>query len=426
MWNWKLPRLAVVAWLSTSALACGGKQPTERPYRIECDYGVTDPQFRRTMGNLLGPALVEGNSTVTLLNGDAIFPAMLDAIRGARRTLNFETYIYWDGEVGAAFTNALVERAAAGVQVRVMLDSIGGDRIGRKTVKRLREAGVTLVRYHPLRWYELGWTNKVNNRTHRKLLVADGLVGFTGGVGIADEWAGAAQDPEHWRDTHYRAEGPVVWQLQAAFADNWMEATGEVLHGDAFFPPMDAPAGPQWAQVFRSGPEGGSASMQLMYLLSLAAARQHVRIGSAYFVPDELTIDALVAARARGVRVQVIVPGPHIDIDVVRRASRSKWGRLLKAGVEIYEYQPTMYHCKLLIVDDAWVSVGSANLDSLSFRYNDEANLNVLDAKFAGEQIRVFEDDLARSKQVTYQAWRKRPMHKKLWEQFAGMFGWIM
>src|SRR5688500_18720185 len=189
MWNRTLPRVALVVWLSTFALGCGGKRPTERPYRIECDYGVTDPQFQRTMGNLLGPALVEGNSTITLLNGDAIFPAMLDAIRAASETVNFETYIYWDGQVGAAFADALVERAAAGVGVRVMLDWIGGGRVGGKTLRRLRDAGVTLVRYHPLRWYELGWTNKLNNRTHRKLLVVDGRVGFTGGVGIADEWA---------------------------------------------------------------------------------------------------------------------------------------------------------------------------------------------------------------------------------------------
>ena len=411
-----------IAWI---VVGCGGKQPTERPYKIESHYGVADPEFARTMGNLLGPALVGGNATTTLLNGDQIFPAMLDAIRSAERTINFETFIYWSGQVGSDFTDALCERAAHGVKVHIIIDSLGASRMDGKSIKKMTDAGIEWVKYHPLRFYELGWTEKFNNRTHRKLLVVDGKVGFTGGVGIADEWLGDARSPKQWRDNHYLVRGPVVAQLQSAFLDNWMQATGRVLHGEEYFPPLDE-HGQQWAQVFRSGPNGGGESMQLMFLLSLAAARQNIRLASAYFVPDRLTVEALVDARRRGVRVQIVVPGPHIDIEFVRRASRARWGDLLRAGVEIYEYQPTMYHCKQLIVDDLWVSIGSANVDNLSFRMNDEANLNVLDAQFAQEQARAFDDDLGHSKRITYRQWSKRPIGDKLYEGFATLFGWMM
>ena len=217
----------------------------------------------------------------------------------------------------------------------------------------------------------------------------------------------------------------MVWQLQSAFIDNWMETTGQVLHGAKYFPAIEH-AGAQWAQVFRSGPNGGSESMQLMYLLSIAAAKKNIRIGNAYFVPGSLTTDALIEARKRGATVQIIVPGPEIDVKIVRRASRARWGELLQAGVEIYEYQPTMYHCKQLIIDDLWVSVGSANLDNRSFRMNDEANLNVLDPVFAQEQIGIFEDDLAHSRQVTLEQWTGRPAGEKLLESFTSMFGWLL
>ncbi len=395
------------------------------PYHVECKYAVADPQFARTVGNLLGPPIVEGNRVETLVNGEKIFPPMLDAIRSAKRSINFETFIYWRGEVGNTFTDALCERARAGVPVRVMIDAVGaGARLDQGYLRKMRDAGVKLHMYHTLKWYDVTSAERINYRTHRKLLVVDGRVGFTGGVGVADEWSGHAQDAKHYRDTHYRVEGPVVAQLQAAFLDNWMETTGEVPCGDDYFPalkPVDAGGVP--AQVFRSSSQGGSESMQLMYLMSIAAAKHDLRLASAYFVPDKLTIDALVAAKKRGVHVVVIVPGPKIDEKVVRPASRARWGELLKAGVEVWEYQPTMYHCKQMIVDDRWVSIGSSNLDARSFRLNDEANLNVLDAKFAAEQIRLFDEDLKRSKQVTYEQWRHRPLHVRIGELFASMFG---
>jgi cardiolipin synthase len=382
------------------------------------------------MGNLLGPPILGGNQTTTLLNGNQIFPPMLEAIRSAKKNINFETFVYWSGQLGAEFATALSDKARQGVKVHVIIDTIGSNRIDSKYVKQMTDSGVELVKYHPLHWWEIGYDvgfaeDKINNRTHRKLLIVDGEVGFTGGAGIADEWIGDADSPDHWRDTHYMIKGPAVAQLQSAFVDNWMETTGRVLHGEDYFPPLPD-AGQQWAQVFKSGPQGGSESMELMFLLSIAAAEKNIRLGSAYFVPDDLTRQALIDARKRGVSVQIIVPGPRIDVKIVRRASRARWGELLNAGVEIDEYQPTMYHCKLMIVDDRWVSIGSANLDNLSFRTNDEANLNVLDPPFAAEQIRIFDEDLQHARRISYEEWRGRPFGEKLMESTATMFGWLM
>jgi cardiolipin synthase len=248
----------------------------------------------------------------------------------------------------------------------------------------------------------------------------DGRIGFTGGVGIADQWLGHAEDADHWRDSHYRITGPAVTQMQAAFMDNWIKTEAEVLHGEAYFPPVDS-AGPHLAQMFKSSAGEGGESVRLMYLLSITSARSSVRISASYFVPDSLAIETLVSARNRGVTVEIIVPGEHIDTEVVRRASRGRWGPLLEAGVKIYEYQTTMYHCKVMIVDDRWVSVGSTNFDNRSFSLNDEANLNILDAEFAIEQAKTFEADRSRSREITYAMWLNRPRSEKLKEWLAGL-----
>ncbi len=263
---------------------------------------------------------------------------------------------------------------------------------------------------------------RLNNRTHRKLLIVDGRVGFTGGVGIADEWTGDGQDPKHWRDSHYRVEGPVVTQMQSVFMDNWIKATGKVLHGREYFP-LVPPVGDGLAQMFSSSPTGGAESMKLMYLLAITAAQRSIYLASAYFVPDELTRSALVAAAKRGVKVQIITPGKYIDTLTVRNASRARWGELLEAGVEIHEYQPTMYHCKMMVVDERFVSVGSTNFDSRSFAINDEANLNIVDQKFAREQIETFRADLAKSRRITLQEWQDRPVWDKVKEKAASLLG---
>ena len=386
--------------------------------RIDRKYATHDAQFQRTLSVLLGPPVLAGNDVQTLLNGDAIFPAMLAAIRGAQRTITFETYIYWSESIGQEFADALSERARAGVQVHVLLDWLGSLKMEERQLAQMREAGVQIERFHKPAWYHLA---HMNNRTHRKLLVVDGRVGFTGGVGIADKWRGDAQDADHWRDTHYRVQGPVVAQMQAVFMDNWTKATGAVLHGDDYFPAL-APAGTHAAQMFSSSPTGGSESMQLMYLLAIASASESIQLSSAYFVPDELTIQALVDAAKRGVKVRIITPNHLIDSKVVRGASRAVWGPLLEAGIQIAEFQPTMFHCKVLVVDGLLASVGSTNFDNRSFRLNDEANLNVLDQEFAMQQMATFERDWSSSSVVTLEQWRQRPLLEKAAEHASSLF----
>lgn len=379
--------------------------------RLSRQYDSNDPQFRRSLGVLLGPPILEGNKVEVLLNGDQIFPAMLDAIRSAKKTITFETYIYWSESIGKEFADALMERARAGVKVHVMLDFMGSMKMDLAQIDAMKQAGVLVQRYHKPVWWKLA---RLNNRTHRKLLVIDGKVGFTGGVGIADQWRGNAQDKDHWRDTHFRIEGPVVGQIQAVFNDNWLKATGTVLDGPDYFPALK-PAGDMPAQMFSSSPTGGSESMHLMYLMTITAARKTIDLSAAYFVPDDLTIRTLIEAAKRGVRVRILMPGDIIDSDLVKAASRERWGELLAAGVKLAEYQPTMYHVKALIVDDLLVSVGSTNFDNRSFSINDEANLNILHAGFAREQTAIFEDDWKRSNPVTKAEFRERP----LWERFT-------
>ncbi|HYD62296.1 MAG TPA: cardiolipin synthase [Noviherbaspirillum sp.] len=412
--------LAILATLALTLIVINlaeGEKKIDR--HIESRYGVRDPQFLRAMGVLLGPSVLEGNNIEHLENGDRIFPAMLQAIRSAKHTIVFETFIYWSGEVGRAFADALRERAQAGVKVHVLLDWVGSAKMERKLLEKMREGGVRVERYHEPHWYN--WS-RMNNRTHRKLLVVDGLVGFTGGVGIADQWSGDAQDENHWRDSHFRIEGPAVAEFQAVFMDNWMKATGQVLHGPEYFPKIDS-AGSMSAQMFSSSPTGGSESMHLLYLLSIASAEKTLLLSSSYFVPDELAIRALVNAAKRGVRIRIITPGEHIDTEVVRRASRARWGSLLEAGIEIYEYQPTMFHCKVMVVDGFLVSTGSTNFDNRSFRLNDEANLNVYDEAFAGQMTKVFEKDLARARRITLEEWRNRPFQERLIERAASLVG---
>ena len=380
--------------------------------KIEHRYAVADPQFRRELGVMLGPGIVPGNRVTDLQNGDQIFPAMLVAVSAAEKTITFETYIYWSGEVGQKMADALSERARAGVKVNVMIDWAGSLKMEDELLDEMKVAGVVIHLYRPLHWYNIG---RMNNRTHRKLLVVDGRIGFTGGVGIADQWQGKAQDPEHWRDMHFRVEGPVVAQIQAAFNDNWIKATGEVLNGADYFPPLP-PAGSSDAHLFISSPAGGSESMHLMYLMSIAAAEHSIDLEASYFVPDTLITKALLAARQRGVRVRIVLPGPHIDSETVRIASKREWGELLLGKVEIYEYQPTMLHNKLLIVDRELVSVGSTNFDTRSFRLNDEASLNVYDKEFATRMTDVFEQDLKPTKRYTYEMWKQRPFKDKFSE----------
>ena len=395
----------------------GAEKKIER--RIDKAYPLADPRFRHELGVMLGPQFVAGNKVQVLRNGDEIFPAMLAAIRAAEKSITFETYIYWSGDIGREFAAALTERARRGVKVHVLLDWVGSAKMDQSLLDAMTSAGVQVQKFHPPHWSHLG---RLNNRTHRKLLVTDGRVAFTGGVGIAPEWTGHAQDPAHWRDTHFQAEGPVVAQMQAVFLDNWIKVSGDVLHGLDYFPSL-APAGNSEAQMFSSSPNGGSESMQLMYMLVIAAATHTIDLSAAYFVPDDLTLRALLDALKRGVKLRIVVPGPHIDSDAVRNASRARWGELLAAGATIAEYQPTMYHCKVMIVDGLLVSVGSTNFDNRSFRLNDEATLNIHDAAFARDQTAIFEADLAQAKPVSFKEWIARPWRERVAERFASLIG---
>lgn len=408
--------LCLVAGLLISNFV-GGETKIER--RIERLYPLDDPRFMHELGVLLGPPFLPGTQARALLNGDEIFPPMLAAIRSAEVSITFETYIYWSGDIGREFADALAERARQGVKVHVLLDWVGSAKMDDSLMAVMTQAGVQVRRFHPPHWSHLG---RLNNRTHRKLLVIDGRVGFTGGVGVAPQWTGRAQDPAHWRDTHFEILGPVVAQMQSVFIDNWIKVTGDVLHGPDYFPAL-APAGPASAQMFSSSPSGGSESMQLMVLLAVTAASRSIDLAAAYFVPDELTQQALVDALERGVRLRIVVPGKHIDSDAVRGASRATWGPLLAAGAVIAEYGPTMYHCKLLIVDGLLTSVGSTNFDNRSFRLNDEATLNIVDAAFASAQTAAFEADLALAHRVSHAEWQRRPVRERFGEWLASLIG---
>ncbi len=387
-------------------------------YKLEHRYAAGDPQFLRSMGSLVEPGILASNQVTALHNGDRFFPAMIEAVRGAQRSICLETYIYWSGEIGQQFAQALAERARAGVKVHVIIDWVGSRHIDSALLDQMRQAGVEVERYNPLVWYAL---TRINHRDHRKMLIVDGRVGFIGGAGLADIWKGDADAPQHWRDAMFKLEGPAVAQMQAAFLDNWTKTNARVLDGDDYFPEL-RPAGDVPAQVFKSSPREGTEDIRLMYLLCIAAARKSIRLSASYYVPDDLTTQEFIEAAERGVKVEIIVPGAKTDSGIVKHASRGKWGPLLKAGVRIYEYQPTMYHHKMMVVDDVFVSVGSANFGNRSFRLNDEANLNVFSRAFAEQQARGFEEDQRRSREMTYKDWKNRGWWKRFMEFITAPF----
>lgn len=385
---------------------------------IEHANAVNSPTFSRTLENLLGPAWTEGNLITPLENGDEIFPAMLKAIRAAERSINFETFIYWRGNIAVEFAEALSERAQRGIPVRVLLDGIGASTMDEQLIERMRDADVVVEFFRPVSWYNL---DRINNRTHRKILVVDGTIAFTGGVGIGDEWLGDAQDSTHWRDTHFEIRGPVVAQLQGGFTDHWIQAHHEVLQGDIFFP-FIPPAGEMYAQAFNSWGGGGSDTVRTLYLLAISAATQSIVIGTPYFVPDDFLLKALLKAMQRGVTIDVMTTGEHTDSRLVQGVSRIIWGDLLAAGARFYLFDPTLYHTKIMVIDGEFVSVGSTNFDNRSFLHNDENNINVLDKGLAEKILAQFEEDKGRSHEVDYAQWRNRPLRERLVEWWAMLF----
>lgn len=384
---------------------------------IVTDYGVHDAAFTNTVNGLIRPGLVGGNKVEELINGDAFFPAMLADIAKAEKSITFENFIWRTGNISDQFIEALSAAAKRGVKVHCIVDGFGALKFKKRDRKRLREAGVQLEIFNAFRpWNFREW----NFRTHRKTLVVDGTVAYTGGLCIADSWTGNAQDKEHWRETEFRMEGPVVAHIQGIFMDNWTRVRSEVLHGPDYFPDLP-PVGNVLAQAFKSGPVDGAENARLLYLHSIASARKTLRLSHSYMVPDNLAIQMLVDAAKRGVKVEIITPG-HIDMNIVRRAARSRWDKMMDAGITFYEYQPSKLHTKVMIVDDVWVTCGSVNFDDRSFRINAEANANVYDAEFARRQIEIFEADKAKSEFIDPVKFKKRPLRIRFLEHFCALF----
>lgn len=379
---------------------------------------VGDRDFLHAAESLTGAPISEGNDVELLINGDEIFPAFLDSIRGAQRTVNLLTYVYWQGDIAVEIAETLGQRARDGVEVNVLLDWVGSVPMDAGLIDRMRDAGVRVSRFRPPKPYAV---RRLNNRTHRKLLVVDGLVGMTGGVGIADEWTGNAQDPDHWRDTHVRVEGPVVRQLQGAFSENWLEATGDALVGAGYLPAIEPRASGKPAQLVRSSAGVGDTNVEALYFLAIESAQQTLDVTAAYFAPRPAFVDVLCNAAERDVRVRVLVPGSHIDKEFVRTAGRRAYDDLLDCGVEIYEYCPTMLHAKTVVIDGAWSSVGSVNFDNRSFQLHDEATLCLQSEQFARQLEQQFERDLQASEVIDPDQWRKRSLRQRATERAFGL-----
>ncbi len=385
------------------------------PHASLPDLHLGEPSFFPTLEALAGAPIVPGNRVTILLNGEEIFPAIVEAIRAAQRTIAYAQYFYEDGPVAREVAEALGERCRAGVGVNVLLDAFGTLNMPAEYRALMEASGCHVASFRPV---SPGGVARANNRNHRRILVIDGRIGFTGGSGVSRKWMGNGRTEQHWRDTDVRIEGPAVEYLQGAFAENWLEATGIVLGGEAYFPRSLAARGPVHAQIVRSSPAGGSFAMYTTFLLAIASARRFILLTNPYFVPDDRMAQALIAAAGRGARVVALVPG-EIDHHLVRQASRGSFGRLLRAGVEIYEYRAALLHSKTMVVDGVWSTVGSTNLDNRSFALNDELNVVFYHEGVAARLEQVFCDDLRYSRRVTYEAWARRPLRDRLFELIA-------
>jgi cardiolipin synthase A/B len=402
-WAWPVAVAAAgIGWYAADSLR--HRREGAFGYDLQAELEVDSPEFVRAAEALTGAPISEGNDAELLINGDRIFPALLETIGSAERSLNLETYVYWKGDIATEVADAVCERASAGVRCNVILDALGSALIEEGVIERLEKAGVNVVRFRPPKPYAV---RRLPNRTHRRLLIADGRVGMTGGVGIAREWTGDAQDSDHWRDTHVRVRGPVVRGMQGAFAEHWLEATGEVLGGDDYLPDLD-PTGDGRMQLVRSKANVGDTNVEALYYLAIASSSRSIDLTAAYFVPRPAFTEALAKAVRRGVDVRLLVPGSHTDKRFVRVAGRGSYTPLLEAGARIFEYKPTMLHAKSMVVDGAWSTVGTVNFDNRSFQLHDEVTLCVWSEHFAGLLRESFEADLERSEEIEPGRWRER------------------
>ena len=377
-----------------------------------------DPRAPGYLAALVAANLVSGNAYDVLSNGDEVFPAMLDAIAAARERISFETYVYEAGTVANWFTDALEKAARRGVAVNVILDSVGANKMEDGHLERLEAAGCHVVNFNPTSWYTL---EELNYRTHRKILVVDGEVAFTGGVGVADYWLGHAQDPEHWRDTHVRIRGPIVRLLEAAFYENFIE--GETTVTPVLTESQPVPGADDHSMVVRSSPSDGTSDLKRLYLLAIASARRTIDITTPYFVTDESSMWAFEDALERGVKIRILVESDITDQQAVKYASRAAYADLLDLGIELYEYLPTMMHGKAMVVDGILSIFGSANFDNRSLELNDEVNVAVFSPRLAGRLTEAFEKDLDVTRRLTLDEWRKRPFIEKAHEHFWSYFG---
>lgn len=404
---------AFVAWLILAMLFTPGI-----PYFLEAPIDPGGDHFVHVLESTCHTTLERHNRIEILTNGTAFYPAMLDAIAHARETVNLECYIFKPGAIARRFVDALAERARAGVRVSIVLDAIGTLGGVHRSARALRAAGCRVEVYRGMRWYSLA---RLNNRTHRELLVVDGTVAFVGGAGVADWWAGPHHGKPMWRDMMARIEGPVVSDIQGVVAENWLECRGEILTGAETYKPH-VPAGESPAFAIKSSPSDRATASRVLFQTLVEASTRGVRIATPYFLPDRAFRRAFRRTAARGVTVAVLVPGANTDQHWVRLASRRMYGALLEAGIRIFEYEPGMIHLKALVADDLWAVIGTTNVDNRSFEHNDEVNVAIRDPAVAARIVADFERDVAHAREVTLDAWRRRPV----WEKLIGTVAWIL
>jgi cardiolipin synthase len=417
LWNIVHDKWGWAIGMGAMALFCHLIAPVEASpqYGLDHEFSIDDDEFLPTMAGATGVAFLPGNTLKILNNGDEFYPAMLEAIRAADASITVEAYIYWAGDIGREFAEALAAKATSGVRVKILLDAVGSSAIGEDILKILEQGKCQLAWYNPFSWRRL---NRYNHRTHRKSLIIDGRLAFTGGAGIADHWRGQARHPGEWRDMQIRVDGPAVMPLQTGFAQNWLQTTGELITGPLYYPEPEA-AGPLALQTIMSSPEIGASTVRIMYYLSIICARRSILIANPYFVPDAAARDALIEAQRRGVRVRVMVSAKHNDNWLAHHNSVRVYGRLLEAGIEILEYNRTMLHLKTMAVDGKWFTIGTTNFDNRSFAHNEENNTCGFDAALARQLHDMFERDAESCDRVDLQSWKRRGLWRRAQEVFA-------
>ncbi len=388
------------------------------PYTLHQRLDCASKQFIYSLKSVTLSSVHEDNQLEVLTNAGQFYPAMLEAIAGAQHSINLECYIFRPDETGRRFMNTMMERARAGVVVTMVVDAIGSSWFGLSAIREMRAAGCHVELYQRLKWYRL---SRLNNRTHRELLIVDGRIAFLGGAGIGDQWSKGERGKMPWRDTMARVTGPVVSSIQGVFVENWVECCGEILCGPEYFPPLTS-CGDTSAIVIKSSPADRATACRVVFQMLIESASRQIRITTPYFLPDRSLRQAFIASAGRGVNIDIIVPGSHTDQRWVRLVSRRKYNELLRAGIRIHEYRAGMTHAKVLNVDDLWVVLGTTNFDNRSFEHNDEVNLAIRDEQVSSRMTRDFMHDLTSCEEVTLETWKRRSLFEKLVEPFA----WIL